>query len=93
MGLERLFQNLFAFGIIPRPGPRIPPETQLLRAKVIDEAMKEERKEHSKRRIAFGLRNMNLFVKGKEHNKRLRNPILWFTKIQKSGKVNISLPK
>ena len=57
VGPEGLCPTLLVYGAIPRPPRRTPADTQIERARALDQATKEVQKEQAKRRVAFALRH------------------------------------
>lgn len=71
IGPEGLVPTLLVFGAIPRPARIEQAGPQVERAKALDKAMDNVRKEQASRRIAFGLKTLKC-PKGKEHSKEIR---------------------
>lgn len=71
IGPEGLCPTLLLYGTVPRPARNTPAETQIARTQAIDKAMDTVQKEQAKRRIAFGLKNINR-LKGKENSRELQ---------------------
>lgn len=70
IGPEGLCPTLLVFGSLPRPARRSPADTQVVRAKALEEAMRAVHKEQSARRVSFGLKRHHGPV-GKEASSEL----------------------
>lgn len=59
MGPEGLRTILLVLGAVPRPAWTKQSSTQLERAKIMDEMMKQVTKIHAEKRVSFGLKHKN----------------------------------
>lgn len=86
MGPEGLCPSLCVFGSLPRPARCVPAQTQLARAKEMDEAMDLISKEQAKRKISFGIKYRGPYGKQRTdiNESRYGSSILIFR--HKSGK-------